>query len=175
MTPTPHLPLVAVLVIGAFAAWRVTRRIRRLVGRQPFREWRSWSSAVLFPLVVVGSLVVASGDPLRLAIALASAGVGLGLGVYGLRRTAFERSPSGSFYTPSLHIGVALSLLLTARVIYRFAQIYFAGDDVDPESMNVGRSPLTLAIVATFAAYYATYAIGLIRRFRFISTQDPPT
>ena len=57
-----------------------------------------------------------------------------------------------------------LSLLLTARVIYRFAQLYFLSDPFDESVAGFGRSPLTLVIVATLAGYYGAYAIGLLRR-----------
>lgn len=41
------------------------------------------------------------------------------LGVYGLRLTRFERTPTGLFYTPNAHLGIALSLLLVLRLGYR--------------------------------------------------------
>jgi len=166
--PTLHVPLLAVIGVAAFVAWRVVRRVRRLVGRQKYRATRSWFAAILFPLLILGMLVTSLGDALRLSITLAGVAIGVTLAFYGLRFTRFEDAPKATYYTPSVHIGVALSLLLTARVVYRFVQIYFMADAFDQSTVGLGRSPLTLAIVATVAGYYGGYAIGLIRRMRAI-------
>ena len=45
---------------------------------------------------------------------------GVGLVWWELRLTKFKKSAAGYFYTPNAHIGIALSLLLVARLGYRF-------------------------------------------------------
>jgi TRAP-type C4-dicarboxylate transport system permease large subunit len=166
--PTLHIPLLAVIGVAVLVGWRLVRRVRRLVGRQVFRATRSWFAAILFPLLILGLLISSHGDPLRLSVTLAGAAIGVTLALYGLRFTKFEDTPEATYYTPSMHIGVALSLLLTARVLYRFVQLYFMSDTFEESGAGFGRSPLTLAIVATVAGYYGGYAIGLIRRMRAI-------
>jgi hypothetical protein len=80
-----------------------------------------------------------------------------------LRKTAFEATPQGLFYTPNAHIGIALSLLFVARVAYRLIEIYMM-DPTTPRDMNdFARSPLTLAVFGLLAGYYIAYAAGLIR------------
>ena len=83
-------------------------------------------------------------------------------GVLGLRLTRFEATPEGLFYTPSAHLGIALSTLLVCRIAYRFVVSGAPG-------MGAGSSPpppltpLTLLLVGTLGGYYSAYALGLLR------------
>ena len=85
------------------------------------------------------------------------------LGVLGTRLTKFEATQAGLFYTPNAHLGIALSLLLVLRLGYRFVMLQLSGQHFDPQSMQLGASPLTMAIFGMLAGYYVTYAIGLLR------------
>ena len=161
--PIVHLPLAAVLGIGLLLVWRIYRRVRRMVGRQRFRPVRSWLSLIFFPLLAVALLVGLYAHPLRAGVELVGVAIGVGLAVYGLRLTKFEVTPQGLYYTPNAHIGIALSLLLAVRVIYRFAQIYLMSSPISEPPQAFVRTPLTLLIIGTLAGYYASYAFGLIR------------
>jgi hypothetical protein len=142
----------------------VYSRIRRLVGRQKLSRIRPWITAIVFPLLLGLLLLVSLSRPFNALALLAGAGCGAALGVYGLRLTKFEQTAQGLFYTPSLHLGIALSLLFIGRLAYRVAQIYiFAGDVPAVGLHDFTRSPLTLGIFGTLAGYYVTYAVGLIR------------
>ena len=44
----------------------------------------------------------------------------MALGILGLRLTRFETTGEGMLYTPSAHLGIALSTLLVGRIVYRF-------------------------------------------------------
>jgi hypothetical protein len=106
-------------------------------------------------------------QPLNAVALVVGAACGIALGVLGLRLTKFEQTTEGLFYTPSAHLGIALSLLLFGRVAYRMYQTYALADQASAGGMNaVTNSPLTLVIFAMLAGYYATYAIGLIRWHR---------
>jgi len=152
------------LGLGALVAWRLYARIRRMVGRQRLSRWRPWFTVVLFPLLGVFLLLGALVHPLNAAALLGGAAIGVALGRYGLRLTRFEVTPAGLFYTPNAHLGIALSLLFIGRVVYRFVQLYFfAGATLSgAPPTEFLRSPLTLVIFGTLAAYYVTYALGLL-------------
>jgi hypothetical protein len=94
---------------------------------------------------------------------LAAAAIGGGLGVWGHRLTRFEATPEGLFYTPSAHLGIAISLLFIGRVAYRLVQLWTMGGMARDGHVDFVRSPLTLAIFGVMAGYYVAYAIGLIR------------
>ena len=78
--------------------------------------------------------------------------------------TKFERTTEGFFYTPSAHLGIALSLLFVGRLAYRLAQTYALAEQASMAWPNdFTHSPLTLVIFGTLAGYYVTYAMGLVR------------
>lgn len=170
--PAPHLPLAALLAMGAVIAWRVYRRAQNFVARQRFQSRRSWLSLVFFPVLVLLLLLVSYSHPLNAVVELGGVLVGVGLAVYGLRLTKFENTAEGLYYTPSAHIGIALSLLLAGRIAYRFFNLYVApAASVQPPDA-FARSPLTLLIIGTMAGYYAWYALGLIRWQRSVTTRQ---
>lgn len=147
-------------------AWRLYSRIRRLVGRQRSRAWRHWAAVVLFPLLAALLALGAARSPVALGTLAGALAVGVGLGVWGLRLTRFERTPEGLFYTPNAHIGIALSVILVARIAWRLFQMQAL--QAHPGALGAGgpefaRSPLTLAVFGMLAGYYATYAVGLLR------------
>jgi hypothetical protein len=174
--PAPNQSSMLVfLAIAALVAWRMHARFRRLVGRQRFSPRRPWVTVTLFPLLLA---VIAVAIFPRVDAGLALLGgliAGAGLGLYGIRLTKFERTADGLFYTPSAHIGIALSALLAGRVLYRLAtQLPALTGGATGPPPGLASSPLTLAIVGTLAGYYVTYAIGLLRFERRAPDSGPP-
>jgi hypothetical protein len=164
MMAAPIQPSLA-LTIGlvAFIAWRMASRVRRMVGRQHLSRLRPWIAVVFLPLLVLMLSLVAFVKPAAAVALLAGCGIGIALGIWGLRLTRFEAMPEGLFYTPNPYLGVALSVLLIARLGWRFAQLYAIGAPVSVSPADYVRSPLTLLIFGMLAGYYATYAAGLLR------------
>ena len=85
------------------------------------------------------------------------------LGVYGLCQTRFESTPQGLFYTPQAHLGIALSLLLIGRLLYRLIELYALDTTAPRGAPEFAQSPLTVAIFGLLASYYIAYAVGLVR------------
>jgi hypothetical protein len=78
-----------------------------------------------------------------------------------LKLTRFETTEEGHFYIPDTRIGVALSVLLAGRVIYRM--IVLQGVMQAPgHHPPAGQSPLTYLIIGLTFGYYIVYSIGLI-------------
>ena len=165
--------LLTVLLVVALVAWRVYARIRRAIGRQRLSAVRPWITVVVFPLVAMGVLLTSFVHPLVGAALAAGAVIGIGLGLYGTHLTKFEVTPAGLFYTPNAHLGIALSMLLVLRLGYRFVMLQVSAPPLAPQSMQLGNSPLTLAIFGTLAGYYVTYAIGLLRWRARVALQPP--
>lgn len=156
-----HLIMIAVALL---VVWRLYSRIRRLIGRQRSKLWRHWLGAIFLPLLLAFLAVGTLATPDGLAALLAGTACGIGLAVWGLRLTKFERTAEGYFYTPNAHIGIALSLLLAARIGYRFLTLSaLTGPQMQQSMQSFGRNPLTLVIVGTMLGYFASYAIGLLR------------
>lgn len=173
--PAPHLPLAALVGIGALVAWRLYRRAHKLIMRQHFSLQRSRTSLIFFPLLLLLFLASSYTDPLAVAAEIGGALIGVVLAVYGLRHTKYESTAEGFFYTPNAHIGIALSILLAARVAYRFFQMYVSTSAFAQPPQDFARSPLTLLIFGTTAGYYAWYALGLIRWQRSSSVVPSPS
>ncbi|MEO8937139.1 MAG: hypothetical protein ABI327_10170 [Burkholderiaceae bacterium] len=162
-------------VIAALIGWRMYRRVRRLIGRQPVRVKRLTLTAIFFPILLV--LVGLSGlrDIALLEGVVAGAAIGVALAWFGLRLTRFETTADGYYFIPNATIGVAISILFIGRLIYRFGVLYFSNGKVDPATMqSFGSSPLTLAIFGVVAAYYTAFAIGVLLWYRKASTEGGP-
>jgi len=163
----PHPSLLVSILLGALIIWRFYSRIRRMVVRQKLSKVRPWITVCALPILLVVFAVFSMWHTLDLAALFGGVAVGVGLGLYGLRLTKFETNPEGMYYTPSAHLGIALSALLIVRVGYRAWQMSSASPDAGLPPPGVGPgspgSPLTLLLFGTLAGYYVTYAIGLIR------------
>jgi hypothetical protein len=158
---TASLVIVALVPL---IAWRLYSRVRRNIGRQKSRPGRHWAGAIFFSLLLVLLALAAMTRPLS-GVALAAGSLcGAALGIWGLKLTRYERTAEGFFYTPNAYLGIALSLLLVARVLYRLSEVYLLqGTASAAQAQDFVRSPLTLLIIGLVAGYYATFAIGLLR------------
>ncbi|HYL70867.1 MAG TPA: hypothetical protein VEY89_06160 [Candidatus Dormibacteraeota bacterium] len=155
--------IVITLAIVALIGWRLYSRIRRSIGRQHLSRMRPWITLSVFPLLI--ALLLQAGGWHMPGGACLAGGVALGivLGGVGLRLTRFEATSAGLYYTPSAHLGIALSTLLVCRVVYRLAVNGFPGAPSPAGPAPSALTPLTLALIGTLAGYYCTYAVGLLR------------
>jgi hypothetical protein len=158
--PTTTLILVALLPL---VAWRAYARIRRLVGRQRLSKIRPWVTLAVFPLIIALLALGAHAHPERLIWLAAGLLLGAGLGRFGLAKTTFEATPQGLFYTPNAHLGIALSTLFLARIVYRFVELYALGPAAGKGADDFASSWLTLAVFGLLSGYYMSYALGLVR------------
>jgi hypothetical protein len=149
--------------VGALLLWRFYSRVRRMVGRQRLSNVRPWITVCVFPVLTVLLVAASIAQPMSPVSLAAGVVAGVCLGVYGLRLTRFEKTTEGLFYTPSAHLGIALSLLLFGRIIYRLIQVYGLSGSVASPQISYTTTPLTLLIFGTLAGYYVTYAVGLLR------------
>lgn len=155
MSPAHFVPVLLVCLF----AWRIYRRVRRNIGRQPLHPRRAVKSIVILSLV---SLLIVGTSFQNTNLLLGFGGgllLGALLGWVGLRLTKFETTNEGHFYTPNTHIGVAISLLLVGRIAYRF--MTFHDISTAPNHPPPMQSPLTTFIVGLMVGYYLVYQTGL--------------
>ena len=167
--------LVSVLVV-ALIAWRLYSRFRRSIGRQQLSKVRPWITVTLFPVLTVLLFAVSLKSTLALAALAGGIAIGIGLGIYGLRLTRFEVTQAGLYYTPSAHLGIALSGLLVLRLLYRLLQGGLSPNYTASAAAPApppAASPITLLFFAALAGYYTTYAIGLLRWRHSITDAQP--
>jgi hypothetical protein len=151
---------VGPILIGGLFAWGIYRRVRRNIGRQPLRPVRSIVSIVVLALVCTIIIFFSLHNPRSLAGLGGGIVLGIPLGFLGLRLTRFETTPEGHFYTPDTRIGVALSLLFTGRMIYRFWAL--RNVTTAAGQPQIFQSPLTLFIFGLIAGYYIIYRAGVL-------------
>jgi hypothetical protein len=155
---------IALAILVPLLGWRLYARLRRMVGRQRLTRWRPWLTLGFFPLLAAALALVALAHLAALAGLAAGLLAGSLLALFALRRTIFEATPAGFFYTPSAHVGGLLAVLLAARVLYRLVELSSMGPATlaaTPPGQLL--SPLTLAVVGAVAGYYVAYAAGLLR------------
>jgi hypothetical protein len=166
-----HPSILISTLIVALILWRLYARFRRSVGRQHLSKVRPWITVSVFPILIALFVLGSFHVPMALLALLGGTAVGIGLGIFGLRLTRFEVTPTGLYYTPSAHLGIALSLLLVARVGWRF--IVQGGLLPPPGTPPQPNSPLTLLVFGALAGYYTAYAIGLLRWRQSVVTSPP--
>lgn len=160
-----HAPSLVPALALPYIAWRVYRRFHRNVGRQQVHPGRLITGIVIFSLIgaLLLFLSLASGRM------LAGIGGGLALGallaLVGLRLTRFEVGASKPhFYTPNTYLGVALTLLLAGRVLYRVGVLYFSDPAVAGNSPAFMQSPFTMLVIGLTAGYYIAFNSGVLIR-----------
>ena len=161
---------VPISLAGLFA-WSIYRRVRRNIGRQKLRPRRAITSILI--LSAVSALIVSTSRQNPHLLLGFGGGLlpGVLLGFVGLRLTRFETTDEGHFYTPNTHIGVALSLLLTGRIAYRFLILNSAA--AAPHHPPPMQSPLTFFIFGLTAGYYIVYQAGLFLHSRDKNVSGP--
>lgn len=156
------LTTLALIALVPLLVWRIYSRIKNQMTRQRSILSRHYTGLFVFVamLLVPGSEL---GDrPFQLAALAAGAIAGIALGTYGLRRTRFEDTPEGYFFTPPARMGILIAMLLVARVIYLGIEIYMNQGSSRPNPRFTD-SPITMVCLGIAAAYFATFSASLMR------------
>jgi len=156
-----HTSTIIMLAAMPLLGWKMYNRTRRLIGRQKLTKARPWIQLVIFSVFLGLFSDVNLDHPLNLALLYGGALFGIGLAWHGLKLTDFEANDEGLFYTPHTWIGVGLSVAFFLAIAYRMSMFIFT--DAAPSFANFGSTPPLVAVFGTFAGYYMTYAIGLLR------------
>jgi len=164
---TPFVPWLATAGFG----WLYYRRIRRQFGRQPYRHGRAMLRIGLWSLVAFGLLLAAFALP-HVAPATAIGGLaGVVLGWLSQRHTKVALVHGQREYTRNPWIGGVLSLLLVARLAWRWHQGALAAGMQQAGSQA---SPLTFGFMAALVAFYLVGGVGLALRMRALPGRPPP-
>jgi hypothetical protein len=156
------LTTLALIFLVPFLVWRVYQRLKTQMARQRSILSRHYTGLLVFGAMVVVPATELVDRPLSLAALAAGAIAGVGLGSYGLRRTRFEDTSEGYFFTPPMRMGVLVAMLLVARVIYLGIEIYMNQGSSQPNP-RLSDSPATMFCVGMTAAYFATFSASLMR------------
>lgn len=167
------ITVLVLLILVPLVVWRIYSRLQRLIHRTQSQLWRHRAAAFGLPLLLL--LIAFSTRNNMLGLSSLGGGVlaGAWLGVWGIKLTRFENTPQGFFYTPNRRLGIAVFMLLIARVIYRLLEVYLNSRAPMPVPLpdhQFAQDPLTMVPTGLLLAYYSAYGWGLLRWRR---TQKP--
>jgi hypothetical protein len=169
------LILLAVALIFAPVVLMPVSLVLRYRAGVARRQARGWVTAINLgalalstALFLTGAAVTSLWVPHAFSYSLVGFLGGFALGIIGLWISRFERGPQALHYTPNRWLVLAVTLLVTARVLYGFWRGYHtlrygAGDTPWTSAFGVAGSMSAGAVVL---GYYLSYWMGLRRRLR---------
>jgi hypothetical protein len=169
----PLLLLVLLVPVVTFTLMPLIllQRYRAGTARRLARPWVAMATlaAMLFSstFFLLGAAITAAWVPNAFVAALAGLGAGCLLGLVGLGLTRWEATPRTLHYTPNRWLVLAITLLVSARVLYgcwRAWTMMRAG--VDTSFVAAFGVPGSLGAGATVIGYYLAYSLGLRWRIR---------
>jgi hypothetical protein len=154
---------LALIILAPVLVWRIYSRLKTQMARQRSILTRHYTGLLVFgAMVVVPLSVVLPGEPLSLAALAGGTLIGIALGNFGLKKTRFEETEQGYYFTPNARLGIALAMVLVARVLYIGVDIYI-NQGTGMRAPGFTDSPLSMLCVGLTAGYFGTYSAGLLR------------
>jgi hypothetical protein len=156
------LTTLALIALVPVLVWRIYQRLKSQMVRRRSILSRHYTGLLVFGAMVLVPIAELGDRPFSLAALAAGAIAGIGLATHGLRRTRFEDTSEGYFFTPPMRMGVLVAMLLVARVIYLGIEIYMNQGSSQPNP-RLSDSPVTMFCVGLTGAYFATFSASLMR------------
>lgn len=157
------LTTLALIVLAPILVWRIYARLKAQMARQRSILSRHYTGLLVFgAMVVVPLSEVLPGRPLSLAALAGGALLGIGLANFGLKKTRFEETAEGYYFTPNARLGIAVAMVLVARILYIGVDIYI-NQGSGMRAPGFTDSPLSMLCVGLTGGYFGTYSAGLLR------------
>jgi hypothetical protein len=168
------LPVLVILAAIVLIPVSLVQRYRLGTSRQRARGWLSAVNLAGLALSSLLFLVSAAFTSIWIpqAFTYAAGGVVTGgvLGLLGLALTRWERTPVSLHYTPNRWLVLAITLVVTGRLLYGFWRAWHSWQvaaDTGAWLMTAGVAG-SLAAGAVVLGYYLTYWAGVRTRLRRI-------
>ena len=153
---------LALILLLPILVWRIYQRLKAQMTRRRSIMSRHYTGLLVFGAMLLVPAAGMTDRPLSLAALALGAVAGIALGIYGLRRTRFEDTAEGYYFTPPMRMGVLVGMLLVARVIYLGIEVYMNQGSNQPNP-RFSDSPLTMYCLGMSASYFATFSASLMR------------
>lgn len=157
-----NITTLALLLLTPILVWRIYTRLKTQMARQRSLMTRHYTGVLVFVAMILVSLSKVVAHPYPLAALAAGTALGVFWGVFALRRTHYEETEGGYFFTPPMRLGIAMAMILVARVLYIGVELYAAQQGFGLAAPGFTDSPLTMLCVGLTGGYFATYSIGLL-------------
>jgi hypothetical protein len=164
--------VVVILVAIALTPLTLIQRYRVGTARRRARGWVTTTNVVGLGLSALmffaGAAVTSVWVPNALIYSLAGFASGSVLGLGGLTLSRWESSPGSLHYTPNRWLVLAITLVVTARLLLGFWRSWRAWPSAyDIESWAAASGAAgSLAAGGVVLGYYLTYWLGVRRRLR---------
>ena len=152
---------LALLVLTPLLVWRVYKRIQARMVRQRSIVSRHYTGVLVFGAMILVPLAQLFGNMTNLAALLVGSAFGAGWGHYALKRTRFEDTPQGYYFTPPARLGILFAMILVARILYLGVEVY-ANQGKGVPAPRLTEDMLTMLSVGLTAGYFARYSVGLL-------------
>lgn len=157
-----NITTLALLLLTPILVWRIYTRLKTQMARQRSLMTRHYTGVLVFVAMILVSLSKVVPHPYSLVALVAGTALGVFWGVFALRRTHYETLDTGYYFTPPMRLGIAMALILVARVLYIGVELYAAQQGLGLAAPGFADSPLTMLCVGLTGGYFATYSIGLL-------------
>jgi uncharacterized membrane protein YcfT len=158
------------LAIAALVVLAIYRRLRRSFGRQQLQP-RRMVLRIAVLLALGASLLPAAMRSGEFLIAEAAGiATGVALALWGAERTRYVKYGGRLYYVPHTYTGIAISLLVLGRLVYRGVEIYTTGAD-SAQHLAV-RNPLTVALLFVLIGYYVFYYSRVLWKSKHVNPED---
>jgi hypothetical protein len=152
---------LALLVLTPLLVWRVYTRIKARMTRQRSIVSRHYTGVLVFGAMILVPAAQLLDNVTNLGALLVGAAFGIGWGVWGIKRTRFEDTPQGYYFTPPARMGILMAMILVARILYLGVEIY-ANQGKGVPAPKLTDDALTMLCVGLTAGYFGLYSAGLL-------------
>lgn len=152
---------LALLVLTPLLVWRIYNRIKARMVRQRSIMSRHYTGVLVFAAMILVPMTQLFDKPVNIAALWAGVAFGTGWGMYALKRTRFEDTEQGYYFTPPARLGILMAMILVARILYFGVEIY-ANQGKGVPVPKLTDDPLTMLCVGLTASYFNWYSMGLL-------------
>jgi hypothetical protein len=170
----PLILFAVALVLAPIALMPLSLVLRYRAGTAR-RQARGWVAtlnlvalAISTSLFLMGAALASLWVPHALRYSLLGLLGGFALGIIGLWVTQWERAPQSLHYTPNRWLVLAVTLVVTARVLYGFWRGWHRWREAPGHTSALAAFGLagSMAAGAVVLGYYLSYWMGIRRRLR---------
>jgi hypothetical protein len=172
--PSPETSQWLTMAISVpLTGFLVYRRFKRTFGKQPIKRRSMIGRSVVLSFI---ALVLVVTMPTLPMFAAAAGGLLFGTlaALYGFKKTVFDITEQGRFYTPDKWVGLAMTSIFLGRMVSRLLVLQQVGafDPADGPPAQLPRSPLTTGAFWLWSVYYVVF-FALVLRHDSRATPSP--
>lgn len=170
--PLIALALIILLAVIALIPLSIIGRFRMATMRRPARGWMITTNviglAVSVGMFLFSAMIVSRWVPDALPYTLAGVTVGSLLGFLATKLIRWENIRGRLYYTPNKWLGLSVTLLVTARLLYGFWRSFRAWQSAISHTEWVAASGVagSMAAGAVVLGYYLIFWAGVRGKLR---------